>query len=421
MVSKIIFIFVLTYAASNTAVNSLEAEVGGIIGAVPELVTDVFGNVLDINNIQTVPWKPVPELIRNEGYPSESHYVTTWDGYILNIHRIPHGKLGQTNGKVVYLQHGLLAASSDWIINRPKNGLGYILADLGYDVWMGNVRGNRYSRNHTTLSPDSKEFWQFDWNEIGKIDIPTIIDYILAHTQLTELIHIGHSQGTTTFYVMTSLMPEYNKKIKVHISLAPIGYMNHLFSPLLRLIALGTLPIDVLRQLLGQNELLPSSGFLNYLTDSACSVGVGKVLCKNALFALAGFSPNQMNASFIPLLMAHYPAGAATKQLIHYTQEVNSAKFEQFDYGPIKNYNLYGSIFPPDYDLSKITAPIHFIYSSNDWTAAVIDVKRLYSQLPNGKELYNVPLQTFNHLDFLVGNDVVELVYNKILDILSHY
>lgn len=60
---------------------------------------------------------------------------------------------------------------------------------------MGNVRGNRYSKNHTTLSPDSKEFWQFDWNEIGKIDIPTIIDYILAHTQLTELIHIGHSQG----------------------------------------------------------------------------------------------------------------------------------------------------------------------------------------------------------------------------------
>lgn len=116
--------------------------------------------------------------------------------------------------------------------------LGYILSDSGYDVWMINARGNRYSRKHTTLNPDKdSNFWKFSWHEIGITDLPATIDFILEKTNQSKLFYVGHSQGCTIFFVMASERPEYNDKIKAHFSLAPAIYMNHLTHPMLQVSA----------------------------------------------------------------------------------------------------------------------------------------------------------------------------------------
>ena len=37
----------------------------------------------------------------------------------------------------VLLQHGLIDSAATWVMNMPKQSLGFVLADQGYDVWLG--------------------------------------------------------------------------------------------------------------------------------------------------------------------------------------------------------------------------------------------------------------------------------------------
>ena len=88
----------------------------------------------------------------------EVQEATTEDGYILQLHRIP-AKEG-SHGAPVYIQHGLLCSSACWVTSGPKS-LGFILHEMGYDVWLGNLRGNAYGRQHTHLDPDKDtKFWK---------------------------------------------------------------------------------------------------------------------------------------------------------------------------------------------------------------------------------------------------------------------
>lgn len=130
------------------------------------------------------------------------------------------------------------------ISNPPSLSLStaFILADCGYDVWLGNVRGNRYSRNHTIINPsgersERKQFWSFSWHEIGMIDLPTMIDYILDTTEFEQLHYVGHSQGTTAFFVMASERPEYNDKVIMMHALAPIAFMGNIKGTLAKTMA----------------------------------------------------------------------------------------------------------------------------------------------------------------------------------------
>lgn len=110
---------------------------------------------------------------------------------------------------------------------------GYLLYERGYDVWMGNVRGNSYGRRHKIHNTDQEEFWDFSFHEMGIYDVPNTIDYILNQTDFPRLHYVGHSQGTMVFWVMGSERPEYMAKIISMQALAPIAYFNDVKSPLI--------------------------------------------------------------------------------------------------------------------------------------------------------------------------------------------
>lgn len=75
-----------------------------------------------------------------DGYPAESHYIVTSDGYILNVHRIPSGIKRTYNGKVAFLVPGLTSTSEQWVLTRPGKSLGkwiqmiYSFSDHCYNV-----------------------------------------------------------------------------------------------------------------------------------------------------------------------------------------------------------------------------------------------------------------------------------------------
>jgi len=318
---------------------------------------------------------------------------------------------------VVYLQHGLLCSSADWIMPTPAKGLGYILADAGYDVWMGNYRGNTYSRNHTFFDPDKSDgFWDFTWDEMAKYDIPTQIEKVLEQTGQDELQYIGHSMGTTAFMAMHHYRTDIAQKIRLAHLLSPVAYVKHMESPIHWIAGLGPI-LDTIMSWLGLGEFLPSNLFIDCLASLFCH-GLTEGICTNILFLLCGYDQPQMNSTLLGTIMHHTPAGASTNTILHYGQEVLSGRFEGFDWGSDKeNFQHHGAEGIPAYSLSDVTTPLAVYYGDNDWLAAAEDVLQTIVQLPKIMPgmLHEIQFPTWNHLDFLWAIDADKYVYEPLL------
>lgn len=370
-----------------------------------------------------------PQLIQSNGYPAETHRVVTQDDYILQIHRIPFGRsrlktpVGEENAPrpVAFLHHCLLCSSSDFVMNTPDKALAYMLADAGYDVWLANARGNTYSRNHLTLSPDSKAFWQFSWNEMAIYDVPAAIDYILNTTNQKDLYYVGFSMGTSVFWAMLSERPHYAAKIRFMVAMGPVAYLRNIKGPL-GYAAPFVNQIELTLNLLGQYELLSFGPFIDRLLSTFCDEKrLTSYICSNILFLLCGPNPQELNKEFLPVMLSHTPAGTSVHTITHYLQLVNSGKFRKYDYGKINNYYHYKLPEPPIYNLSRVTTPVAVFWSDNDWLADPQDVSHLVAELPNVVYKHRVTDPHFTHLDFVWALHADKLVYQHLLQVLAQY
>lgn len=102
---------------------------------------------------------------------------------------------------------------------------GYLLADNCYDVWLGNSRGNCFSRGHRYLDPSKPKFWDFSYHEMGIFDLKATVDYIVNITKQEEVLYIGYSQGSTVGLVNAVNYPD--NRVKAYFLLAPIAYFTY--------------------------------------------------------------------------------------------------------------------------------------------------------------------------------------------------
>ena len=100
------------------------------------------------------------------------------------------------------LQHGILDSADAFIMHSVDKAPAFQLVHDGYDVWLGNTRGNKYSHSNTHLNPfwNAKDFFDFSFPEMGTFDLAhteAIIEYIRSETGVDKISYVAHSQGTT--------------------------------------------------------------------------------------------------------------------------------------------------------------------------------------------------------------------------------
>ncbi|XP_068625181.1 lipase 3-like [Battus philenor] len=328
-----------------------------------------------------------------------------------------------TNKIPVLLMHGLLMSSDCWLDAGPEAGIAYLLSDLCYDLWVPNTRGNYYSKKHIKLNPEKDiDFWDFSPFEFGYYDLPAFINYILDHTRSSKINFVGHSQGCSSFAIMNSERPEYNSKIGVSVLMSPASRLTNMRSLFFRYLSNGYRVLMPFLHAIGIYEALPLGGLVQSTAAYICKEPLlADTVCRLALGVIDSLHPKSIELETMMLLVSHFPAGTSVKNMAYYGQSVNVDDFLHYDYGIIKNLQMYGSVQPPPYNLSAVNVPAVILQGRNDFLNSKADVEWFSSKIPNVLEFFYVVEPLWNHFDFTYSRLSSKLVLPKINQYLQKY
>ncbi|KAJ2665082.1 cholesterol esterase [Coemansia sp. RSA 1200] len=427
------------------------------------------------------------EIMEYWGYPYEDHLAETPDGFLLGIHRItgPRGRriaqaihAGTGTGAdanadadtdirtagtlapedrqvsmrstrpVVLFWHGFMLSSEcfvchpDWV-----NILPFRLAEAGYDVWLGNSRGNKYSYKHLRFTPEDRRFWDFSIDEIATIDVPTTIDFILKETDASSLTYIGFSQGTAQMFMALARNKGLNSKINHFIALAPASTPRGFHNSIVDYFTKAT--PQMLYLMFGRRRAMSLVYFwINMLPRDLYVAALD--LCVRLLF---GWSMDNMSQETKCIVYWHLYSYTSVKAIVHWMQIIRCGKLQMYDDDP-PVYPLFWTSSNPnepvagldfkythehsrpqsiplsksstkgrayqrgvlthwnnDYPLKKISTRISLFYGGSDSLSSVELLCKDLGAVPEESLCF----QHYEHMDFLWADTVGVLVYPKVL------
>ncbi len=367
--------------------------------------------------------KSVPEYVTSYGYAFEEHHVTTADGYILTLWRIP-GRLGEPRSSKlkspVLLQHGILDTGFSYLFQEIRKNLAIMLVEQGYDVWIGNSRGNTYSRKHIDMvghnpSNYSSKFWDFSWDELGEYDLPAMLTYIKSRTGAARVKYVCHSQGCTMLVVLGCLDPGFlDSNIDAAAAFAPAMhayYQQSVGVDIMRLIEFTKHFAATGRKcLFGQQPYIDASSFLGKLMPA---------LWMGAINFLVGWTDKlHIDLKRVAVLAAHEPGGSSLRSYDHFVQGVYNSTFRRYDFGAKGNLAKYGQDTPPAYNVSNLKSlnmKWYVVYGEKDAMITPKSVRTMLGQLrPNHYQAEM--MKDGNHLDVCWGESLYNTIFPRVLD-----
>ncbi|KAJ9155634.1 Ab-hydrolase associated lipase region [Pleurostoma richardsiae] len=371
--------------------------------------------------------KPISTSIRNAsdfvelcamfGYSAEEHVMQTKDGFLLGLHRLAWKRGEDTNTsvkkRVIYLHHGLLMNSEVWVcLTDAQRSLPFVLADRGFDVWLGNNRGNKYSKKSVHAAPTTLKFWDFSIDEFAFHDIPDSIAYILETTGQKSLSYIGFSQGTAQAFAALSIHPKLNQQVNVFIALAPAmspaGLSNGIVDALVKASP------QVLFLLFGRRSILSSAT----MWESILYPPIFVKLIDLGLSFLFNWKTENISTSQKLAAYPHLYSFTSTKSVVHWFQIIRNKSFQMYDDDVHPPLSLGSSKYTKvaRYPTRNIKTPVVLVYGGSD---SLVDIKVMLRELPQQTVATEIP--HYEHLDFLWARDVETQVFPHVFDALESF
>jgi lysosomal acid lipase/cholesteryl ester hydrolase len=359
-------------------------------------------------------------LLKRIGYQLHEHFVVTADNYVLSLFHVQRAETSLRGAgadaddqfRPVLLQAGLMDSSKS-LVNLGKHSLALQLVERGYDVWLANNRGNAWSKRHLEKDFRSTQFWEFSWDHMA-LDLNAEVDYVLNYTNEQSLAYVGHSQGTMQAFAALSeeAGSELATKINLFVALAPVAFLEHMSSPLLRFLARSPLPGVVAA--LGARDFADTPEQVRDLFPNICDAAPAG--CGDLLALGFGHSHHIERADY-ETFVTDWPSGTSTQNLLHYVQMIKHGRFAKYDHGREGNLRVYGQAAAPEYDLAKFAqrkVPTLLVSGTEDTLADVADVERLKAII-NDTVIEHVQVDGYAHMDFLWARDAAELVYPHVI------
>jgi len=306
-----------------------------------------------------------------------------------------------------------------WINNEPDVAVAFQLARAGYDVWLGNNRGNMYSSKHVKLDPvkDAREYFNYSFQDLAEHDLPAQIDKVLEVTEKLKLTYIGHSQGTSQFfYALSTKQQYYSDRVNLFVALAPVVS----FKNCNRLMKWSALIEEGFEYALDKEAVYSVFGkdWNREERDWEDSTVAGRIYKEFEDSVLTTDSPHN-SEKWIVVGSSWSPARASCKELFHYAQLVKSGLFQKFDFeNADRNNKVYGQSTPPRLEFNNVKeVPVAMFCGKEDTLSHWQDCEWLAQQL--NCTVHYEELAEFDHSSFNMAKDMS--YFQRVLPLLKKF